>query len=384
MTNILAEKYGFCKPGRARLGKNPKKLPRDLGNLHKRVPCDRTFSGRIFPSGDFSIGIVPAPKQRPADEEYERTRGRMRRKVVRWQENGVDYHEVNYAPESCASHPPNLVSGTKSSQRGKYGRGGITSYGKKMVRSGAVILQEEWGIGRTGFATLTLPSFPSEVEAVICEQWGDIVRCFFQEFKRHMQRCGGDERYVCVSEIQSERFQNRGEIGLHLHFIYKARPRARGQDWYMSANWARETWRRILANRIRDICADIPLPRCELEMVRKSASGYLGKYMSKGGEVLERVKEAMPALALPSQWWGCDASTRGNIKKRVVRLDSLCAGAFWSRAMQLPLLPQIYFARSIEIASDTFGIRRVGLVGRVNYEWAKNYVENLTNGCYVT
>lgn len=106
--------------------------------------------------------------------------------------------------------------------------------------------------------------------------------------------------------------------------------------------------------------------------------------MSKGGKILARIKEAMPALALPGQWWGCDAGTRRDIKGRIIRLDSVCAGSFWSRAMQLPLLPQIYFTRPVEITSETFGIRRVGLVGRVNFEWAKNYVEELTACCYVT
>ncbi len=380
----LAEQFGFCKPGKAKVGKNPRKLPRDLGNLHERVPCDRTFSGRIFPSGDFSIGIVPAPKQRPADEEYERTRGRMRRRVVRWQENGVDYHEVSYAPNTCVSHPPNLVSGTKSAHRGKYGSKGITAYGKKMVRSGAKILQEEWSLRCTGFGTLTLPSFSADEMQVLAAAWGQLVKRFFEEFKREQRRHGGDERYICVTEIQESRFEQSGELGLHIHFVYKARGTPRDTDWFISANWCRHTWGRILANRLGYVCADIPAPRCELKLVRKDAAGYLGKYMSKGGKVLERVKEAMPALAMPSQWWGCDASTRRDIKGRIVRLDSVCAGAFWARAMQLPLLPQIYFTRSIEIESDTFGIRRVGLVGRVNFEWAKNYVENLTNGCYVT
>lgn len=384
MSNILAEKYGFCKPGRAKLGKNPKKLPRDLGNLHERVPCDRTYSGRVFPSGDFSIGIVPAPKQRPADEEYERTKGRMARMVTRWQEYGVDYHEVAYLPEPCTSPPPNLVSGAKSAQRGKYGSKGITGYGKKMVRSGAKILQEEWGVRCTGFGTLTLPSFSSEEMAIIADSWGILVKRFFEEFKREQRRHGGDERYVCVTEVQEARFKDSGELGLHVHFVYKARPTAYSANWFISANWCRHTWRRILANRLDRLCSDIPTPRCELKLVRKDAAGYLGKYMSKGGKILERIKEAMPALALPKQWWGCDACTRGNVKDRIVRLDSVCSAALWARAMQLPLPAQIYFTKSIEISSDVYGVRRVGVVGRVNYEWIKNCVKLWTSPTHVT
>lgn len=384
MTNILAEKYGFCKPGRARLGKNPKKLPRDLGNLHERVPCDRTYSGRVFPSGDFSIGVVPAPKQRPSDEEYERTRGRMTRQVVRWQENGIDYHEVSYAPKSCVSPPPNLVSGTKLAHRGKYGSKGITGYGKKMVRSGAKILQEEWGLRCTGFGTLTLPSFSPDDMATIAQSWGILVKRFFEEFKREQRRNGGDERYVCVTEIQEARFKDSGELGLHIHFVYKARPTAYSANWFISANWCRHTWRRILANRLGHVCADIPTPRCELKLVRKDAAGYLGKYMSKGGKILEKVKECMPSVALPSQWWGISGDLRRDIKGRIIVCSSGVAAALWRWSESLPSPKEIFFTKSIEISSDVFGIRRVGLVGRGDFRGIKNYVEKLTNGCYVT
>ena len=368
----------------ARLGRNPKKLPRNLGNLHERVPCDRTYSGRVFPSGDFSIGIVPAPKQRPADEEYERTRGRMRRKVLRWQENGVDYHEVNYAPESCASHPPNLVSGTKSAHRGKYGSKGITAYGKKMVRSGAKILQEEWGLKCTGFGTLTLPSFSVDEMQVIAESWGQLVKRFFEEFKREQRRHGGDERYVYVTEVQEARFISSGELGLHIHFVYKARQSAYDTNWFISADWCRHTWRRILANRLGHVCADIPMPRCELKLVRKDAVGYLGKYMSKGGKILAEIKQSMPNLALPSQWWGISGDLRSDIKSRIVVCSSFVASALWRWSESSPPPEGIYFTKSIEISSDAFGIRRVGLVGRGDFRKIKNYVQSLTSQEYVT
>lgn len=373
----LAEKFGFCKLGAAREGKKPAPLPRNLGKLHERIPCDRTYSGRVFPSGDFSVGIVPARKMRREDQQYECTKELLKRQVVSWEEGGQSYHEVAYLPSEKKACTPNLVSAAKSSQPTKYGQRGITSYGKKMVRSGAVLLEKEWGRARTGFATLTLPPLSGPAMYKLCTVWGDVVRCFFQEFRRHNLRVGGDIRYVCVTEIQESRFRTRGEVGLHLHFVYKARHEARGTNWLISADWCRDTWRRILANRLADVCADIPLPRCELKLVRKSASGYLGKYMSKGAKISADITKAMPTLELPSQWWSLSSQVRSNIKERILRLDSISAYTLWTWAQNISAYPQIYFAQPVEISSDVYGIRRVGILGRLNFDWFKNYYNSL-------
>ena len=370
--NTLAETFGFCKLGASREGRKPAPLPRNLGKLHDRVPRDRTYSGKVFPSGDFSVGIVPARKVREKDRQYECTAENPKRQVVSWSERGQDYHEVAYLQSPKTPCDPNLVSAGKSSHRMKYGQKGITSYGKKMVRSGAVILQDEWGKERTGFATLTVPPLSGSTMYKLCTFWGDVVRRFFEEFRRHQLRVGGEVRYVCVTEIQESRFRTRGEIGLHLHFIYKARHEARGTNWLISANWCRDTWRRILANRLADVCADIPLPRCELKMVRKSASAYLGKYMSKGGNIVADILEAMPTIELPSQWWSQSSEVRSSIKERIIRLESLSAYTLWAWSQDLLAHPQIYFAKSIEISSDAYGIRRVGVLGRLNFDWFKN------------
>lgn len=373
----LAEKLGFCKIGAAKKGKKPAPLPRNLARLHERVPCDRTYSGKVFPSGDFSVGIVPPPKMRRKDQQYECTKQSLNCQVVSWEEDGQFYHEVAYLQSDKSPCTPNLVSALKSSQRVKYGQKGITSYGKKMVRSGAVILQNEWGKERTGFATLTLPPLSESAMFVACTFWADMVRCFFQEFRRHQLRVGGDTRYVCVTEIQESRFRTRGEIGLHLHFVYKARHEARGTNWLISANWCRDTWRRILANRLADVCADIPLPRCELKLVRKSASGYLGKYMSKGAKICADITKSMPTLDLPSQWWSVSSQVRSDIKERILGLASLPAYTLWAWADNASAHPQIYFAKPVEISSDVYGIRRVGVLGRLNYDWYKNYYDSL-------
>jgi hypothetical protein len=112
-------------------------------------------------------------------------------------------------------------------------------------------------------------------------------------------------------------------------------------------------------------------------MVRKSASGYLGKYMSKGGGVLADVIKAMPTVELPSLWWSLSSQVRSDIKDRTLRLDSVSAYTLWTWADNPSAHPQIYFAKSIEISLEIFGIRRVGVLGRLNFDWFKNYYEHL-------
>jgi hypothetical protein len=107
-------------------------------------------------------------------------------------------------------------------------------------------------------------------------------------------------------------------------------------------------------------------------MVRKSASAYLGKYMSKGGNIVADILEAMPTIELPSQWWSQSSEVRSSIKERIIRLESLSAYTLWAWSQDLLAHPQIYFAKSIEISSDAYGIRRVGVLGRLNFDWFKN------------
>jgi hypothetical protein len=373
----LAERYKFCKMGAAREGRKPAPLPRNLGKLHDRVPCEHTYSGKVYPSGDFSVGIVPDGKIRRKDQQYECTAQNPIRQVVSWDEGDQSFHEVAYLPSAREPVSPNLVSTLKLSHREKYGQKGITGYGKRMVSSGAVMLQEEWGVERTGFATLTVPPLPLKAMEALTNQWGEVVKRFFEEFRRLQLRIGGDTRYVCVTEIQENRFRKRGEIGLHLHFIYKARHEKRGNRWLVSARWCRDTWRRILANRLDHVCTDIPLPRCELAIVHTSGARYLGKYMSKGVKVCADIKKAMPDVTLPAQWWTLPNNLRRDIKARIIRLDSISAYTLWKAASADPPIPEIFFARRVEISSEVFGVRSVGILGRLDFNWFKNYYEGI-------
>lgn len=386
--NILAHKYGFVKSlnnvrrehdGSDTTAVKIKGYDRDQSN-------GAVYAGRIYPSGDFSVGIVPKKKIAKGDKEYEANHGRITRHEVRWQEEGQTYVEgyLRYHPAPLPS--PNLVNPPEFSQpkRKAYGEGGITTYGRRMVSSAATILQQEWGRRCTGFGTLTLPPMSAQIEAHVCADWANLTRKFFQELRRHQRRHGGDQRYVQVTEIQEERWQKRGELGLHIHFLYKARKHAYSKNWIISADWCRDTWRRILANSLGMSACEIPKPRCELAIVKKSAAGYMGKYMSKGGKFLESIKEAVKGKGLlPKQWWGIADTLRDDVKKCIIRLDSCMSASLW-RLVSSGDNPCFAYTRRVEISSDMYGLRCVGVFGRIVVSSIRIVAEYLTSQKYVT
>jgi len=56
---------------------------------------------------------------------------------------------------------------------------------------------------------------------------------------------------------------------------------------------------------------------CNIQAVKASAAGYLGKYMSKGPGVLSAILADDPGLAefLPKTWWFCSDRLRTYIRK---------------------------------------------------------------------
>lgn len=381
--NNIAHKFGFGIGGNVRHEHDGSDiLPVKIKGFSDDQPNSSVYSGRIYPSGDFSVGIIPKKKVARADKQYETDiAGSITSKVVKWQEEGEAYVEVGTICRPVAL-PPNLVNPAKFTQpkRKPYGQGGITTYGKRMVASAATVLESEWGKRCTGFGTLTLPPMSAQNETHVCANWAKIVNRFFEELRRHQRRHGVDSRYVHVTEIQEKRFAETGSLGLHVHFLYKARKHAYSKDWTISANWCRDTWRRILANSLGMSAHEVPQPRCELSLIKKSAAGYLGKYMSKGGKVLAHIKETSQGESiLPRQWWGLCNTLRYDVKEQTIQLCSRMSALLW-QLVSSGDTNLVSYTRQVEITSDVWGVRSVGCFGRILPLRISFVAELLTDG----
>ena len=284
----------------------------------------RSISARIFPNGEFGVGFVPqrgiSAKDRKydADCRYAEENAEIQLKIELDDENNI----IFYGREKVlATPPPNLGIGTKSSQRpSQYGLKGITGYGRKMVRNAGTLMSKaiEGKYNRKlCMGTLTVPSYLPRTMKAICSNWGDIQRKFFQEVKRRYERFRYQFDYVSVTEIQPKRLESRGEVGLHIHFLFTAIRYGRGK-WVLPHSWVREAWGRILAHYVEwGECPREPNYRCDV--VNTSASAYLSKYMSKGGDDIRAVLEEFGECYLPRQWWSISSRLRSAIKYYTIR-----------------------------------------------------------------
>lgn len=167
--------------------------------------------------------------------------------------------------------------------------------GARTVRNGAFLLQETYGRQHIGFYTFTLPWVDACAEYRAGIEWAEIVRQFLQSAVRLLRAAGLSTSYVACSEIQPGRFKARGGMPLHLHLLMVGRKP--GCTWAISSDQWRELWRRAVTNR----CPEFQLcgwkASVDTEMVKKSAEGYLGKYMSKGSAFVAAVLKEDPGLA---------------------------------------------------------------------------------------
>lgn len=256
----------------------------------------------------------------------------------------------------------------------KRGSKGITSYGKKMVRSGVTLLEEKHGRSRLGFLTLTVPTLSPEKYPEMVRLWPESLRQYKQELSRELQRHGLDSNLVYSTEIQEKRFWRYGVALPHAHVVFQAR--AKGKHYPISTQWYANAWGRILSNLLD--CPVDTSAATRIERPRKSVAAYLSKYMSKGGKELEKIKATGDDVVLPSSWWGMTNELRREVKQKTI-VKSLSRVDFGILFQAIQALPYTIYVK--EYILPDCG-RTVALYGRVEAakreEFART-IEELVN-----
>lgn len=284
------------------------------------------FTGKVYPNGEFTLGFIAKEKKRVDDSRYERgqaggvfatspepdevytTCGSVR----------VPHHERVYSPLNLAVVQNHHTSSVK------YGLNGITTYGKRVVRNVGFMMEKEFGRENLSMGTLTIPQFTDNVMRAIAHNWAYLVRAFFQEMKRVYGREGLTFRYVSVSEIQPKRWKNHKQVGLHIHFLWVPVWVDWAKQWLVSYNDIRGIWKRLLENVVRRAIGSsnelppMPTPNFRDERVKKDASRYMAKYMSKGTDVTQEVAATKGEDCLPSQWWSADTTSKSLLKEAIL------------------------------------------------------------------
>lgn len=272
-----------------------------------------TYTVRIWPDRSFTLGRNSSYKKddRPEYNPYE------------------ELPLAQSYPESFPSPqvpPLGLADATNShrfSKREKRGSGGITSDNKRMVRSAGVLLERKFGRKNLMFGTVTLPALTESQFATIREGWADITRKFFQEVSRLLLRRGLSGAYVYVTEIQEKRWQKWGVIAPHLHWVSQGK-RPGDKFWRISKEEIRDLWGRMLSNALgTPIGTDFAT---RVENPKKSLAAEMGKYLSKGGEMITEFKAKGLTKEMPSSWAGASHKLKKAVRAAVLKDSGEIAG----------------------------------------------------------
>ena len=266
-----------------------------------RTP-DKRFYGRIWPNGNFSLGIGPVAQSALELDGADKVG------VARYGARGDIAEAVAALTSSNGTN-----SHTDESESRKNGLNGITSLGQQMLRSACYVLERDYGNADLCFATLTVPTLPREGRAALAKNWGVLTNRLIQYLSRRLMKAGRPTVIAGCTEIQTARLANHAQAYLHVHAVWPSHSNESGHRW--AVEWAdiRAWWAEAL--RRYSGCSLPHDPRVELTPVRKSAERYMGKYLSKGsGEALDGFIEDLGEDSVPGQWWFMSADLRHRVK----------------------------------------------------------------------
>lgn len=340
---------------------------------------------RVWEDGTFSLGRVPfSVKDCEVDEERslynEETQELLKYMTQNYPLDTVR-EMVDGFPEIYkkrvilsplgSSTVPN--SHTESRSRGRMG---ISAHGRKLVRNAALRLEREHLKSTLSFLTLTIPGLGEEGALLVCENWHHIVRVFQQRLKRMLQRAGLTGEMVGVTEVQEKRFASSNVVALHLHIVFQGRQF--GEGWALKPGEVRNAWREVLTPYLRECQDELYWDACEnLVRVEKSASGYLGKYLSKGSKVCADILKAYPNVCLPACWYLCTNSLRVRVKQNILYFTSFDFPLFEEVCTQGRSSEYFLFIHPIEIDKGNGEVFRCGYVGKMKSSFRSMLIDSL-------
>lgn len=205
------------------------------------------------------------------------------------------------------------------------------------IRNAGYLLEQMYGKDNLSFLTLTVPNLPSDDLNRVTENWGRLVDQFLKWLRSVLEVKGIPFEYVYCTEIQTKRLEKHGQFALHIHLLFRGRRNTRS-PWAVTPKAVRKAWVRCL----KSVCVNDFEQRAleNLQRIKRSASGYLSKYLSKGStsSIGGHTEKNIPTFK--GHWGGMARRLRDLIKRCTVRLcerscDQPIAVAFVSRISEL-------------------------------------------------
>lgn len=286
----------------------------ERGARYRGSRVRRKAFGRLWPNGEFSVSWPRREKQESTNLPV-RDYGEFRDSsfVLRGCERIAleEGRQKNREARLTLACLWALIL-TNAIKARKNGMKGCTSYGKKMVRSAAYLLQRKAGRRNLSFLTLTVPPMGLGELREVAMSWGELIRRLIQLLTRRLAKAKLPTEVVSVTELQTGRLK-AGSLGcLHVHVVFSGRRNSRS-SWFLRPLDIRKWWLKQLSSVVGRA---VQSQSCEnIQSVKKDASAYLGKYLSKGAGDVERFAAIAGCDCVPGQWWNMSEAARASVKK---------------------------------------------------------------------
>lgn len=299
---------------------------REAMGTYQRSRKDARPVARIWPNGEFSLGYGVAGEEGDPRDEWSWTGGHgglteeeldVRLECLDgWLEAVAAVYSVSGRMATVYLTLSDTPNSHKSAPRPKYGLKGLTGKGRKMIRSGAYLLEQRLGKSDVVMITLTVPTLPRPERMAVARQWGHLTNRLVQYLSRELVRQGRDPVIVGCVEVQTGRLKKYSEGYLHLHLVCPAHGN-KGRMWAIDAKELRAWWKSAIERVTKTTLTH--LPRVETAIVEKSVEAYLAKYLSKGSdEGMDEFVEDLGEDCVPGQWWVCSAPMRDAINRNTL------------------------------------------------------------------
>jgi hypothetical protein len=247
-----------------------------------------------------------------------------------------------------------------------------------MVRNGAFVLQDKFGRRRLSFLTLTLPTMSDEQIREACQEWSEILRIFLQWVVRRLKAANLPTFYVSVTEVQEKRSQREKRPVLHLHMVFVGR--GSGGSWCLSPQAVRQAWQRAVEARLTSYTGQLDFSSVEnIQMVRESAEAYLGKYMSKGTELIASWRSMFEHFPIPHTWWNCSSTMRHVIARLTYVMPSWICSLLMNCGMEMRRGLETQFKVFLFSVESKFGLELIlgggGIIPRHQLRGFRDWVK---------
>lgn len=306
----------------------------------------RQYSLRIWPNGEFGIGQVekfrPKPRLEGSDPKtpmsYSWTKSECMAFLGVMLQRGYGLKYVlgllSDAQQESLRYADALGLSIASNSHSRKSRGsrGLSTYAKRMLRNGCELLEQRVGKRNVAMVTTTLPTCDEDLQKKISHEWPEIVRVFCQRVHRYLERAGGNPWVIGCIEIQEKRMEEYGGLPLHLHIVFQARKKG---GWVIRKDELPGMWRSAMVSRVPELEDADFSASTRIELVRKTVSGYLCKYLTKGVNQSVLVKES-EGYRIPTSWWIGFGNFKKTIKKLIICDTSELASRFVSAVHSYP------------------------------------------------